>query len=569
MKRILILAGIVWMSAAYAYQPAPGSTVPYLTADYLLQQPLGTRTLGMAGATVGRSDDLSALRYNPAGLGRQGYFEYGLDFHTSEADTLNGSFLFGAPLPYGSLGFRYTNYYVRDNHVTESGIPSHPDKNNMAHYAGLGYGAPLFRHYLYGGMNINYFASHFQEDGDYDISGERGVFIDLGLIGDYDLSDLRGIFTFFPRVSGGLAVRNLHPVFKFNKELYDAYQNEVVLGASIYYSHRAMFNLDIAMPTGSATEFRYGMEVWPLYFLALRGGVVLTGEPHTYRATTFGFGVGDSINCSKMSLEYAGEIRMPDGFDIKGEIYHSFAIHQSFERLRRGSSCLAHDRVVIAMPDRYTSRYRFMREYPVGEIITDAIETIASGDLQVDSDEYTEEEETEVVTLTEEEIADQEGETEEPVEPVFKKKVVAYFPFAIEFASSDVYDNDYRRELRDPVVEYIEKSKFIKNVSALRYKLPQPQKESSESDVAYLNRLNTFHGTSLIVLGSVIVNQRTNEITVKLVYHKAGDQRISAISERTDYIDNIDELAAEIRADFALQAGTLLDLVLEADGGIL
>lgn len=525
-----------------------GSTIPYLQADYLLQQPLGVRSLGVGGAQTGRADDLSAMRYNPAGLSLMGYWEYGFDFHENEQHTQNASALLSAPLPYGTLGFRYTDYYVRDNDQVADGSHAHPDKSNQAYLTGLSYGLPVYGHYVHAGATMNYFSSQWYYPGEDKLTHSRGIFLDLGAIAEYDISDLGGMFTYLPGVSVGASIRNLHPGFKIDNEIYDQYTREYSIGGSLYYDYRFMLNVDMVVPEEAATEWRYGAEWWPFYFLALRGGVVLTGEPNTYRATTFGFGLGDSITCSKMSFEYAGEVRMPDGFSSKEEVLHSFAIHHSFEKLRKDSKCRSSDRVAVAMTDRYTERYRFAKEIPPGDIIDDTIAAINQ-----------ESEETVVESVP----VDADPAPIQVAGETIRPQIVGYFPLAIEFVSSDPYENHYRDQLRDPIILFIKDDKHLKSVSDLRYKLPQPKKEAAESDVDYLNRLSKFHNAKMLVFGTLVVDERKRELTIKLVYHRSGDTEISSLVEYSGKIEKMDKLAENLRHDFVLQVNSLLDLALE------
>ena len=69
MKKIILLSGLL-----LAAIPAPGQTGDVskvgTTAAPFLEIPVGARAIGMGGAFVGTSDDVTALYWNPAGVAR-------------------------------------------------------------------------------------------------------------------------------------------------------------------------------------------------------------------------------------------------------------------------------------------------------------------------------------------------------------------------------------------------------------------------------------------------------------------------------------------------------------------
>ena len=554
---------ILVSSGAHASAYSDGVAVPVLAGRQALSTPMGVRAEGMAEANTGRADDLSALRYNPAGLSLMGYWEWGFNSHTLSNSVQANSLAVTAPLPYGNLGLYGQWLAVRDNLDVQDGLMVHPDRHKYSYHSGLSYAAPVVNRHFHAGGTVKFFAADFRNGHHLYPEGtapyprtQRGIFFDLGLLAYYDLSDLKGLFFYLPKVSVGFAARNLHPLFKLKgDEIYREYIPEYNVGFSAYYSHRFMLNFDIVNSPEFTTMFRTGAEIWPVYFLALRGGVMSQAEGGAQRGVYWGLGIGESIGSSKLSFEYSGRSVYEIGSTQAPRTYHSFAFHQSFENVldytdRYGKR----RRIPLAITDRYVSQYRFAREISPEEIIDDAI-LFAQGD----PNRAKKAEQKKIVKPKEDKEPPVIPDTPEETQPTLRRRGVAVFPFVEDFTTSEPFNNTFGKNLRGAILEFILSKKELRPLSDTRYKLT-PKRERGESDVAYMNRLCKFHNIELVVFPVLVIDDRNTDLRARLLYYKAGDTEISAITERHNDYDRFALLQRDVVQDFALQVASLLDI---------
>lgn len=559
-----IFFSLIFFSQIYPQNLVDGTAVPILSAKSALQAPMGVRALGMGQANTGRSDDLSALRYNPAGLALMGYTEWGLSSHSLPESVQANSLAISTGLPYGSIGLFGQWLTVRDNQQVNAGQHSHPDRNKYSYQAGLSYGASLPNKHFHAGGTIKFFGADYssgrQETSSYPVNS-RGIFFDLGVLATYDLSDLKGIFFYLPKVSAGFAMRNLHPLFRLKNEVYKDYHPEYVTGISLYYRYRFMLNADMALSPDLPAIFRWGMEIWPIYFLAIRLG---TSRQANITGAYWGFGIGESVGKSKVSFEYAGQVYFEravyhNSGNIQnlprisglGETFHSFAIHQSFEFSRTYQDYYGKIRTVpIAISDRYISAYRFSREIQPEEILDDAVLAIKKTEPG-----YIEQKDEFPVEPSEKENA--EAKTEQ------KKFVVALFPVVEYYVSSEPYGNSYAQDLYRNFLDYLQSKKNkLTLVSQWRMK-NTPRREQGESQVNYLARLCRFHQAEILILPNLDIDKKEGFLTARIIYYKANDREISAMSEFKNSEDRYEILKKNLVQDIGLQLATLLDINLK------
>lgn len=568
--RFLIIGVVSFFAftpSLYSYTPnlttkTDGYSVPYLMHEYIVNTSFGTRSYGMGEAQTARPDDTSAMYYNPAGLSLMGYWEYTLSYKELPNDTHATSGALSIPLPYGNLGLIGVYHYVRDNYHVEDGENTHPDRNKYAGYIGLAYGAPIYKDQLHGGIHIKYAASDLRDiDKEYEnISRSYDTFshsfyFDLGLIYTYDLSLLQGFFFYFPNVAVGLSARNLN----FNTTMPDEgnyAKEEVNIGLSFYYDYNFMLNIDMINRVDEDSVMRYGLEIWPIHFLALRGGFqVPIYRISNYRGYYWGIGLGESVGSSKLALEYSGSrIENPAG-NTNVEYYHRFAFVQSFEKIYTYTTKSGKERVIpLAQADRYNTPLQFARFIDPEDVIDEIIDNTSDDDGKAQP-------------LPPEEPEDEKPEpddgkpTPEPVGPIIRTKGVAIYPFNLEFSTSEPYETSIHDEIRDIMLVKVQDAKYLKPMSKVRYKLT-PKREHSESYVKYLNRLCLFHRLDVITFVSAVIDKQKNEIYLNILIYRKGDKSITSQYVKKSSLDS-EELSTfkdDVAANYYQVIASLLDL---------
>ncbi|GEM_PF-1571004 len=530
---LLLFLGVSF-SVAGAYTPdlttkADGYSVPYLTHDYVMNTSYGVRSFGMGEAQTARPDDLSAMYYNPAGLSMMGYWEYGLSYKELPNDTHGTTGAVSIPLSYGTLGILGVYHYVRDNYHVRYGENTHPDANKQAGYVGISYGAPIYKDQLHGGINIKYAASDLRPVDKTADATNRGyepfaqaIYFDLGFIYTYDLSLLAGFFFYFPNVATGISARNLH----FETGLPDegAYGDEEFnLGVSFYYDYRFMGNVDIVSQKNRETVVKYGVEFWPIRFLAIRGGFqTLFYHVDDYRGFYWGVGIGESVGSSKFALEYSGSrVEYPAG-NSNPEFYHRFAFVQSFEKIYRYKTKSGKEKVIpIAQADRYNTPLQFARFIDPEDLIDDIIDDTSDDDGKAQPlppDEG---------TSPNEEKPKPGPDDKKPAPPVIRPKTIALYPFQVEFSASEPRPITLPEEIRQSMLGATTQDKYLKTMRDGRYKLT-PKREQNESYVKYLNRLCLFHRLDAITFVSMVMDDQKNEVYLNILVYRKGDKSITS-----------------------------------------
>lgn len=574
-----VIIGIVLTGALsiHSYTPdltskTDGYSVPYLNHEYIVNTTFGTRSFGMGEAQTARPDDTSAMYYNPAGLSLMGYWEYSLSYKELPNDTHGTSGALSIPMPYGNMGLIGVYHYVRDNYHVEQGENTHPDRNKYAGYVGIAYGAPLYKDQLHAGINIKYAASDLRSIDEEYKTPERSYdpfshsfYFDLGVIYTYDLSLLRGFFFYFPNVAVGIAARNIN----FNTTMPDEgnyAKEEGNIGVSFYYDYRFMLNIDMVNRADEDSVMRYGIEVWPVHFLALRGGFQVPAyRVSNYRGYYWGVGLGESVGSSKFALEYSGSrIETPAG-PSNAEFYHRFAFVQSFEKIYTYTTKSKKERVIpIAQADRYNTPLQFARFIDPEDIIDEIIDDTSDDDgsakpLPPDDDKPTP-------------VPDDEKpgpDDDKPAPPIIRKKGIAVYPFKLEFSTAKPYDTSVHNEIRDRILVLVKNDKYLKPMSNVRYKLT-PKREQSESYIKYLNRLCLFHRLDVITFASVVIDEQKNMIYLNMMIYRKGDKSITSQYVKKSSMDaeQLSQFKEDAAQNYYQVVAGLLDLkALERESG--
>lgn len=546
-----------------------GYSTSTLSAPAILNSKIGVRSYGMGAAQTGNADDLSSLYYNPAGLAQLNYFEYGLSHQEHGNDVQGHNLLFSAPLPYGTLGVHTSLFTVRDNHYVKNGENINPDRNKYAYIAQLSYGAPIIERRLLAGINVKWFSADFLNSPQVTSyqQQQKGLFFDLGALFYYELSNLRKIFpnaspaTFrgLPKVSSGFTVRNIHPVVGFSNEVpYDNAPTEYNFGLSIYYSYRMMLNVDLINSMSNPTQLRYGLEVWPAHFIALRGGMAVAADNSPFRAVHWGIGLGEIVQRNKFSIEYSGSQEYANGFAFDYQVIHKFAFHHNFESIQSMPDKTAPGgvrQVPLRITERYTNQYRFMHEISPGDVIDDSIIAVVDEPLPPDPGTIT--------TDTEEIITPPPVEPKGPKKPVkppapiIGKKIVAIFPVTVEVLAGQNTVLELKDRIRGNYLRELNRQASGRPINTSKM-AQAPKRNANESEAAYLKRLQAVIGADLIVFAKVIVDGRTGEITVKTIYYKKGDTSLSGFAEIYGKDNATDKLVEEATASFVTNHKSLL-----------
>jgi hypothetical protein len=303
----------------------------------LLRTPIGTRAAGLAAFT-GNPDDLSAVFFNPAGLSKSNYWELQLS-HRDALDKVDfDSIATNIPFSRGSVALYGVLAHVYDYTDTFYGAPDNPYRAYRGGYAGLAVGFGIFDNLFAFGAGAKWIsvdASALYKGVSTDIA-YNGLLVDLGFQFNYDLSKLRkflSIFYYLPKLSASIAVMNIHPKTGGEKD-FESQTGSLNFGVSLHYTQTFALNLDIINPLDidqDKKSIRMGIEFWPAFFLALRGGVTTEYDYH-YLTYYTGFGIGNILSERHLSLEYTFDTAMYKKNQI--ESHHQFAIVLSFGGLR-------------------------------------------------------------------------------------------------------------------------------------------------------------------------------------------------------------------------------------------
>ncbi|MBV6492732.1 MAG: hypothetical protein LDLANPLL_00729 [Turneriella sp.] len=536
------VSALFFIQESILAQKADGNSVPTLSALSALNVPLGVRSYGMGMAQTGNANDLSAVYYNPAGLAQINYVEYGLSYRSGANDVQGQSLLMSIPLPYGTVGLTGVFNRVQDNEYVDNGVNSLPDRNKYSYIAGISYGMPVpkLERKLNFGTTVKWFGADFGDS----VAGavypkqQKGLFIDVGLLGTFDPAQYSEALRWLPRLSAGLAARNLHPLVKVDNEVVPIdNREEYNVGFSMHFPYKFMLNVDVVNSPKDLTRMRYGFEFWPAHFLALRGGLTKGTIEENYTSIHWGLGFGETVQNSKLSFEYSSALEFPEGvgvnFNRPHSVYHRFAFHQSFEVIGSNKG----RPTPIRYTERYSHKYRFARELSPREIIADTVTTLTPEEASYDSAIQAADEKNAAP-----EIAPTEPETPEaPVKPNQKAKpkpkpitlgkyIVAVYPVDVEFVSGRATSYPVKEKLRGNFLIEVSKARLGRLIAANKL-VSTPKQQKGELESAYLKRMQQALGADLIVFNKLYIDGNYGEMKLLTLYYKKGDSSISARTE--------------------------------------
>jgi len=564
-KKSLIAAIVlaIWAPALHAVIKRDGESVASLSAASALNTPLGVRSYGMGAAQTGNANDISAVYFNPAGLSQINYFEYGVSYHGAANDVGGHSVMMAIPMPYGTMGVSSVLNTVQDNQYIFGGVNVLPDRNKYSYIANLSYGAPIWARKIHGGVNVKWFGADFDGPGvgtSYPRE-QKGLFFDLALLGTFDPSHYRESLRWLPRLSAGFTARNLHPLLKLQNEVARSdNREEYNAGVSLHFPYKLMLNFDAVNTFANPTRMRYGLEYWPVHFLAVRGGFSHGVGNDNSKSIHWGVGFGETVQTSKLSFEYAAAKEFPDGvgtnFDRTNSTYHRFAFHHSFESLEVAPN----GRVTpVRFTERYTHRYRFARALAPREIIDDSVIT-----LPQETGTY----ET-AITAAEEHNATNpqnpgsapgsangaapagganssqangqggqqgqgggQGQNTAPAQPapILGRHIVAVFPVGLEVIAGKPKNFSLKEKLRGNFLIEVTRGGAGRLIKADKLAAAPPRNEG-ELESSYLKRMQQALGADMIVFNKLFVDGISGELKLFTLYYKRGDSTLSAQTE--------------------------------------
>ena len=566
-----MIFAVASMHAALIIKP-DGTSVPTLSAANALNTPLGVRAYGMGMAQTGAATDLSSLYYNPAGLGSMNYFEYALSYQSMPNDVNGHSFMASIPLPYGAMGISGVFNTVSDSQYIDKGINTLPDRNKYSYITTLSYGAPILSRKLNAGMNVKWFSANFLDSPAVTAypQQQKGMFIDLALLGMFDPGHYWESWNHWPKLSAGFAARNLHPLFKLDNEVSSSENRaEYNVGATMHFKYKLNISADIVNSPSFVTRFRYGLEYWPAHFLALRTGFTHAAEGNAFKSIHWGIGLGEVVQASKLSFEYAGGKDYPTGFGIAFEsdhaTYHRFAFHHSFESIEQTND----RKTPIRFTERYSHRYRFARELSPREIIDDTVTALNPEEAGYDPSFNAATQPTtgvEIAPTTEGGSQPPEAPTPpgqkpkpKPTKPeqIVGKFIVAVFPVSVEVTTGKNKNPTLKEKLRGNFLVSVNKNGAGRLVNAVKFNAA-PKRDEGESENIYMKRLLTAMGVDLIVFSKLYMDTVSGELKLVNVYYKKDDKMISGLTEVKGSDGDIDTFVARSTESFTTQHKALL-----------
>jgi hypothetical protein len=547
-RSVFVATVISLLSTATVHARTDGASVPTLSAASALNTPLGVRSYGMGMAQTGNANDLSALYFNPAALAHINYVEYALSYHGAPNDVAGHSLLMSIPLPngYGNLGLTGVFNTVQDNQYVQNGVNVLPDRNKYSYIAGLSYGRAILPRILAGGMTVKWFGADFTASPlvtPY-AQQQKGLFLDLALLGTFDPGLYYEWLHWLPRFSAGFSARNIHPLLKLDNEVSRSENREEYnAGISMHFPYKFMLNFDAVNSPAAPTRFRTGFEYWPVHFLALRAGVTTAGTADPFQSLHWGIGFGETVQSSKLSFEYSAAKEFPEGFGVNFErpnaTYHRFAFHHSFESIEVN----AKGRITpVRFTERYTHRYRFARELAPREIIADTVTSLSSEDVGYDdaikaaqaSGSVTELSVPPEIASGETEEAPTTGPQKKPQRPkpetIVGKYIVAVYPVNMEVIAGTVKNYSLKEKLRGNFLIEVGRGGAGRLINASKM-AGSPVQGDRELESAYLKKLQQSLGADLIVFNKLYANGNTGELKLVTLYYKRGDNGISAQTE--------------------------------------
>ncbi|MBA3065742.1 UPF0164 family protein [bacterium] len=292
MRKIISLAAALIACCSAGLNAESGKS----GANFLKISP-GARAVGMGGAYTAVASDISALYYNPAGIGNISQMQIGAT-HTEWLGDIKYDFAGGIiPTQRGSIG-------VSAIYLTTGEIEGRDESRNKtgdfysSDLAVMFSGARQLNTNTQLGANVKLLRQTIADE------TADGIAFDIG-----------GTRKVSGKMSLGMAVRNLGPKMKFIDEKYSL---PLSITAGTSYRIVGAFNLamDISYePVDKKRTVSFGTEFWPMHFFALRAGYLFQAVETLYSSDSSlsnnkiseqnGLGGGIGIKVLGYDLDYA------------------------------------------------------------------------------------------------------------------------------------------------------------------------------------------------------------------------------------------------------------------------
>ncbi len=523
---LLLISSFSSTLAAETYT-APEYVNPssYLSPSYLLRAPIGGSNAG-SGAYLSRTNDLSTVVINPASLGFIRHWQFQLGHRDELAKVDFNSFVTNIPFTRSSLSVFGVYGHVYDYENTYYNVPDNPFKKFRAGYAGLGYGHSILGDTISIGGNVKWLSGH--ADTQY-----NGLLIDLAVQSKYDLSKLRNIwnvFYYLPEMTVSFVAANIHPQFassdsdqdadaspsKEFKDKTDSYD----FGISLTYPHHFALHLDFINPRDIGdSSVRFGVEVWPAYFLALRTGISTPYYKDKMYSFHAGIGIGHLFSQSnRISVELGFQADMHHKTQI--ERRHQFSVVSSLGGWN------------------YTARHADDSPVKMTRLINDANGLqIADTKSKTDSKPATADSGWGIV-----ETDKKPGVT---IQRPARKWDIGIFQYR-GYSGQGKGGEFLAERITKSIIQATLSTQLVKLIPAWKQKkiAPQLKREWGESNEKYFHRLGTTLGADYLLVGVVdmrgssgfIIQSQLFEVQRKkfvLSYRSQGDQNAIEDSMRT------------------------------------
>ncbi|MFH0947992.1 MAG: PorV/PorQ family protein [Elusimicrobiota bacterium] len=277
------------------------------TSANFLKIAVGARASGMGETSVGVSDDVNSIYWNPAGLGMLTNKEVSF-LYTKWLDDMSYQYFLGAypsvklkNFPLQTIGLAVYNFtYGKIQGADYEGTPTKNIKANDLTFC-FSDGLKIFEN-VYAGLSLKFI--------DETLNTKKAIAFggDFGVLHNRELLD--------GKMGFGLSVRNFGTAMKFVSESYSLPFN-IAFGTSY---KRNIFGLedpltvaiDMNLPTDNMVYFNFGAEYWVVNLVALRVGYKTSQDIGSgLRA-----GLGLKMNIFQLDFAYAGYDKLGDTFRL-------------------------------------------------------------------------------------------------------------------------------------------------------------------------------------------------------------------------------------------------------------
>jgi outer membrane protein OmpA-like peptidoglycan-associated protein len=261
------------------------------TAVPVLRIGVGPRASAMGETFGAMSDDITALYWNPAGLGQLKNTEFFVSHQEWFQDFRDEYASMALPLGRGKLGLGLT--YSGTGGVESWGPDNQPGPQALGDYTGIvtgGYGLPVAPNYYFGG-NLKLVYDYL---GTADAAGTGGA-IDIG-----------GLATPWPFLSLGVSLQNLGAA-SYSSVLWGL-PSSARLGAAYHYGDLNVL-ADLVLPIDNNPELHLGAEYTILNVVSVRAGYKTGPQDRTLypdaNALLDGLCAGLGVRLGRFAIDYA------------------------------------------------------------------------------------------------------------------------------------------------------------------------------------------------------------------------------------------------------------------------